>query len=289
MKYVTLADLSRTIREQFYRIPRDIDYVLGVPRSGMLPATIIAEWLNVPCTDVDAFCSGAKPTGGGRLIFYKPSDRQKKRILVVDDTIFNGNSMRKTREKLHRFNDQYEFFYMVVYREGPSDNVALWLEDVRKYTDDYSVVLYEWNIFHHTKGVMDTCMYDIDGVFCLDPPDERVSIEAYQRYIKNATPLFTPTVEIGEIVSFRLASNEEITRQWLAENNIRYRTLTLFPAQTYQERAASGISPAKFKADIYRRRGWAKLFVESDDDQAQQIWKLTGKPVYCVKTNKMYC
>ena len=45
---------------------------------------------------------------------------------------------------------------------------------------------------------------------------------------------------------------------------------------------------AAFKADIYRLRPWAKLFVESDDRQAREIHAITRRPVYSVETNKMY-
>ena len=282
MKYVTLADLVRTIRKYFYRVPHDVDFVIGVPRSGIICGSIISEFLNCPLIDVDSFCSGAHPTGGARLRHHK--DPGKKRVLVVDDTIFNGWSMTKTREKLRLFHE-YEFIYMAVYLEGPCSDVDVWLEDLRKFADPF--VLYEWNIFHHTIRIMSQSIYDIDGVLCMDPPDERAE-QKYLDYIENAVPLFTPTVEIGEIVSYRLASNEAVTRQWLDTHGIRFKALTLFPAQHYDERKASGIRPAEFKANIYAARRWARLFVESDDQQAREICRMTRKPVYCVGTNMLY-
>lgn len=282
MKYVTLADLVRTIRKYFYRVPHDVDFVIGVPRSGIICGSIISEFLNCPLIDVDSFCSGAHPTGGARLRHHK--DPGKKRVLVVDDTIFNGWSMTKTREKLRHFHE-YEFIYMAVYLEGPCSDVDVWLEDLRNFADPF--VLYEWNIFHHTIRIMSQSIYDIDGVLCMDPPDERAE-QKYLDYIENAVPLFTPTVEIGEIVSYRLASNEAVTRQWLDTHGIRFKELTLFPAQHYDERKASGIRPAEFKANIYAARRWARLFVESDDQQAREICRMTRKPVYCVESNNLY-
>lgn len=288
MKYVTLADLAKTIRENIHRVPHDIDFVMGVPRSGLLCGSIIAEFLNVPLIDVNSFITGAKPTGGCRLRFHKLSGRSKPRVLVVDDTIWTGGQLRKAKAKLEPYAGEYEFIYCVVFREGPAEGADIWLEDLRSYTDNFSTfVLYEWNIFHHGNRIMSASMYDIDGVFCVDPPDERDE-KAYLDYIANATPLFTPSNKIGGIVSYRLAKNEKITRKWLEENNISYDRLILFPAQTYGERAASGIRPSAFKADIYGKSDWAKLFVESSDGQAKEIFRLTGKPVYCVETNRMY-
>lgn len=285
MKYITLSDLAQTLRTQFRKVPHDVDFVLGVPRSGMLAATPIAEWLNVPCVDVDSFCAGAAPTGGRRVAFHADIGRARKRVLVVDDTIFNGGSMAAVREKLRPFAGAYDFIFMAAYLEGPCSDVDVWLEDVRPWADPF--VLYEWNVFHHTPRIMSRCIYDIDGVLCVDPPDER-DTDAYVQYIQRPVPLFVPSVEVGEIVTYRLAAYEHITRRWLAEAGVRYKTLTMFPAHTYEARRASGIGPAAYKADIYAQRGWARLFVESSDAQARQIAQRTAKPVLCVETNRLY-
>ena len=285
MKYITLADLSRTLRDTFYKVPHDVDFVVGVPRSGVIVGSVIAEWLNVPLIDIDSFCFGAHPTGGRRLAYHTESGRHRKRILVVDDTIYYGGTMKVAREKMRPFADTYDITYMVAYLEGPCSDIDIWLEDVRQFADPF--VLYEWNIFHHTPRIMSRCIYDIDGVLCVNPPDER-DTAAYEAYIPHATPLFIPSVEIGEIVSYRLSRYEEITKAWLSENGIRYRRLTMFPADTYEDRRTGGIAPAAFKAGIYRQRVDARLFVESDNDQARQICCLAHKPVYCVESNTLY-
>lgn len=288
MKYVTLADMSRAIRDNFWKVPHDIDFVVGIPRSGMIAASIISEFLDTPLIDLESFVFGATPSGGNRLRRHGDSGRERPRVLVVDDTIFHGRATGAARQKLARFTDRYEFVYLVVYLEGPCNAVDVWLEDVRGFTENYTAfVLYEWNIIHHLTRFMEVCIYDIDGVMCKEPPDERTG-EPYLDYIKQAVPLFTPSVPIGEIVSYRLASNEKVTREWLSAHGIRYNTLTMFPASSWQERADSGISPAEFKARIYGQRSWARLFVESSDAQSSAIFTATGKPVYCVESNKLY-
>lgn len=288
MKFVTLAEMAKAIRENFHKVPHDVDFVVGIPRSGVIAAGIIAEFLNAPLIDLDSFVFGAAPTGGRRLRFHKATGRAKPRVLVVDDTIFHGRSMRGARQKLAPLAGQYDFTYLAVFLEGPCNAVDVWLEDVRGFTENYTAfVLYEWNVFHHISGFMSVCMYDIDGVMCVDPPDER-SGQPYADYIKDATPLFTPTTPIGGIVTYRLAKYEDITRRWLADHGVTFGSLAMFPATTYEDRAASGITPAAFKADAYDAATWAKLFVESDDRQARDIQIMTGKPVYCVQSNKLY-
>ena len=105
---------------------------------------------------------------------------------------------------------------------------------------------------------------------------------------KNAKPLFVPRTPIGAIITYRLQKNEEITKQWLAKYNILYNALKTFPANSWEERNASGISPELFKGTIYKKYDFFNLFVESNDYQAQQIAKISGKNVYCVETNKIY-
>ncbi len=288
MKFITLADMASTIRRNLHRIPHDIDFVIGIPRSGIIAASIIAEFLNAPLVDIDSFIFGAKPTGGRRMRFHSDSKQPMPRVLVVDDTIFHGRSLLEAKAKLAPFNGKYEFIYLAVYLEGPCDDVDLWLEDLRGYTENFkSFVIYEWNIFHHITRFMEVCMYDIDGVLCLDPPDER-SGQPYEDYIKDAVPLFTPTVPIGEIVSYRLERYRAVTENWLAEHGIKYQRLTMFPSQSWDERHKTGIPPALYKARIYKERTWAKLFVESSDVQALAICSLSGKPVYSVECNKIY-
>lgn len=286
MKYITLKDLTATVRRNIYKIPHDIDFIIGVPRSGMIPASIVAEFINVPLIDVDSFCAGAKPTGGGRLrLINRPTT---SKVLVLDDTVFRGKSMNIAKDKLKPFRGKYEFIYAAVYLEGRgADVIDFWLEDVRKFTSNFTqIVLYEWNIFHHIHSIMDYCMYDMDGVLCVDPPDERRT-EEYERYISSAVPLFTPTVSIGSIVTYRLVKYRGVTETWLKNNGIRYGELRMFDAGSWTERNATGISPEMYKAKHYGKSN-AKIFVESDERQARQIYEMTHKPVFCVETNTMY-
>ena len=283
--------MSQTIRDNIWKVPRDIDFIIGIPRSGIICASIISEYLNCPLIDIDSFASGAKPTGGGRLRYWKPKhgDGEKKKVLVVDDTVFNGGSKKIAKEKLRPFMDEYEFVFLVVYLEGfAKGSIDIYLEDVSMYTNNFrEAVLYEWNIFHHNEDTMLHCIYDIDGVLCVNPPDERNEKE-YIDYIKDAKPLFIPTTTIGALCTYRLSKNQELTKEWLKKAGVSYRYLIMFNANSWDERNKSGISPEEMKSQFYMSQSWARLFVESDDHQAQCIFKNTGKPVYCVESNKLY-
>lgn len=289
MKYITLNDLSETIRKNIWKIPRDIDFIIGIPRSGMIAASIISSYLNVPLIDVNSFIAGLEPTGGARLGYFNYNHHKTNKVLVIDDTVSSGRSMTEQKKKISEHGGELEFIYMCVYLEGWGEKVIdLYLEDVRKYTKNFTeIVYYEWNIFQHHSDEMKKFLFDIDGVFCLDPPDER-NEEEYIKYIKNATPLFIPRTKIGGIITYRINKNKEITRKWLDDNGIMYNELITFNANSWDERHKSGISPEKYKGEYYKQHNNYKLFIESSDYQAKRIAEISSKPVYCVETNKLY-
>lgn len=288
MKYISLDDLSQTIRKNIWKIPRDIDFIIGVPRSGMIVASIISSYLNVPLIDVNSFISGLEPWGGDRLKYFNNSHQKTNKVLVIDDTVYGGTSMNKIKNQLKDFGN-VQFIYMCVYLEGhASDAIDIYLEDVRKYiSSECPIVLYEWNIFQHHTSQMRQMLFDIDGIFCMEPPDER-NEEDYLKYIANATPMFIPRTKLGGIVTYRLSKNRDITEKWLAEQGIQYNELLMFKANSCKERNDSGVSPEMFKATVYVDHPNAKLFVESSDYQAQRIAQMSGKPVFCVEMNKLY-
>lgn len=186
--YIKISDLSKAIMENFHKIPKDIIGVVGIMRSGMIPATIIAERLNVGLATLDEFVSV------GKDIFKRHGVRKLRdtnaggKILVVDDTCFNGLSLKRTKTALSREKfSEYEFVYMVVYMEGTGliekpDLFLLNINSIWKQSD-IKTVMYEWNIFAN-PALYGKVLFDMDGVLCVDPPDER-NTEAYVNYIEN--------------------------------------------------------------------------------------------------------
>lgn len=284
MKYITLSDMANVIRTNIHKIPHDIDLVVAVPRSGMIAASIISEYLNRPLIDIDSFRNGCtNGAGGGRLEYVR--NRPIKKVLVVDDTVCGGGSMNRAKEKIRMLENDFDFVYMAVYAEGNGvASVDFYLEDARQYTH---FLFHEWNVYHHHTPIMAYCIYDLDGVLCVDPPSD--DTPAYEPYIANAIPKITPTVTIGAICTYRIEKYRDVTEKWLGNNGIAYNELVMFPSETRDGRTNSGVSPAEFKADYYKNKApWMILFVESSDYEARRIYELTGKPVLSVERNVMY-
>lgn len=285
MQYITLSDLTKTIRNNIYKIPHDIDFVIGVPRSGMIAASIVSEFLNVPLIDINSFVSGAEPSGGDRLKLFNQTKTNK--VLVIDDTTFSGKSMKETKDKLK--DKPYDFIYSVVYLEGDSGarEIDFYLEDMRHEDKGWgNICLYSWNIMNHYGFVMEKIMWDLDGVFCVNPTQDS-NEEEYINFIKNATPKFIPKVRINKIVTYRCEKYRAETMEWLKKHGIKYNLLGMVNAQNYIERHQVAPSSAEYKANIYKNDD-AQLFIESEADQAEEIWKLTGKPVLCIENDFLY-
>lgn len=292
MLYITYEDMCRDIRNNLTKIPRDVDGVIGMPRSGMLPATIIAEYLNVGLTTPDTIMSSETVEDAiGEHGHRRMNNPGRRRLLVVDDTCFHGHTLKETKARLngHWRLTGYELIYLVVYLEGPCDATSpdIYLRDVRNEAKGgpFNWALYEWNIFAHGR-LTERTLFDLDGVFCKEPPDER-DTEAYLEYIKNPVPLYIPTGKDISVCTYRLEKYQNETSEFLSSVGLADATLYMFPAKTWQERHDSGITPWEYKARVYRDGYWM-LFIESSDNQARKIHDLTGKPVYCVETNKIY-
>lgn len=96
-----------------------------------------------------------------------------------------------------------------------------------------------------------------------------------------------PTVDKLTVCTYRLKKKyREDTENYLDSLGYTNRVVYMFDADTYEER--SSVEPWLFKSTVYSKLIEHKLFIESNDFQARKIKELTGKPVFCVETNKMY-
>ena len=71
MYYKSYADLSVDILVEISKIPKTIQLIVGIPRSGMVPAYMIGAQLNLPVVSIDSFCNGLLEQHGERKIKRK--------------------------------------------------------------------------------------------------------------------------------------------------------------------------------------------------------------------------
>lgn len=274
--YVSIAQLSIEIRNQLYRISRDVDLIVGIPRSGMIPAYLIGLYLNRAVTDIDTFlANGAASHGTTRKLSTPLAQLHDARhVLLVDDSMATGSSMQAALDRVRAssFGGKVSTCAAIV---TPSQHRSV---DVAFLTVPHPRV-FEWNAFHHT--CVENACFDLDGVLCVDPTErDNDDGERYELFVKTARPLFQPTQRIGHIVSARLEKYRRLTEEWLEAHGIRYGALHLVDLPNKEERIRQGAHCAH-KIRVYKQTG-AALFYESDPGQAREIARGAGKPVLCV-------
>jgi uncharacterized HAD superfamily protein/hypoxanthine phosphoribosyltransferase len=277
MNYRNIRDLNNIILKKLSIIPRDFDLIVGVPRSGMLPANLLSLYLNRPYTDIHSFMNGHIYKAGARGQFF--DIKQFKKILVVDDSVASGAALQECKENLKELSSQFDIKYCAVYViPGKEKTVDYFFETVPlpRY--------FQWNILNHTT--LEKACFDIDGVLCADPlPEQNDDGEKYIDFILNAPPLFIPGSKIGTIVTSRLEKYRKQTETWLKANNVKYNDLVMLDLPDMAARQKAN-NHGGHKAKAYMAKPYV-LFVESELNQAIQINKIAKKPVLCTENFEM--
>lgn len=274
--YRSYNALLSTIQQNAHKF-KDYDVIVGVPRSGIIPACALASYLGISFATLDSAINLQIPYSGNRPI-EEFRGWTISNILVLDDSVNNGIEAKRVRALLDKLGVKYTL--MAVYAtENGSKHVDCYLE----FLDNPRV--FEWNILNHSLGQY--ACYDLDGVLCEDPSSDQKSTEdAYRKFIFRAKPLYIPNKKIGWIVTSRLEKYRSDTEEWLKSYGIKYNELIMmkhFDEDQRQKYALHGL----FKAEIFKNVP-ALYFVESSKSQSRIIAKISKKPCFCVQNMKMF-
>ncbi|MBR3662012.1 MAG: phosphoribosyl transferase [Alphaproteobacteria bacterium] len=260
-----------------YKIPDNIDLVVGIPRSGMIPAYMIGFLRNLPVCSLNEFMAGNLKRDGERKI--KEITEEKLNILVIDDSCSSGRAMCRARQAVGNLSEKHNIMYMAVYVLPGSEH----------YIDIYAEVvpnprMFQWNYLNHPN--IEQCCFDIDGVLCYDPtPEQNDDGQEYIRFLETARPKYIPKYKIGALVTSRLEKYRKHTEDWLKKNNISYNKLYMLNLPSKEERIRLN-AHASFKSEVFAKKGL--VFYESEPKQAEEIALKTGKPVVCTENNTLY-
>ena len=280
MNFKTINDLNNTINVNLYKIPKKIDLVVGVPRSGLFVANIIALYLNLPLADLDSFLNKKMFSCGKtrKKDNWISKITKETNALIVEDSSISGNSLYELKEKLKKVKCSVTILTVYV-TDGTKDIPDIYFEICNPPR------MFEWNYLHH-KNLAKAC-FDIDGVLCVDPTAEQNDDgERYIQFIRNAPLRVAPSFKIGYLVTSRLEKYREDTEYWLKKNNIQYDHLIMMQFKTKEERIKSG-SHGKFKGEEYSNFTETNLFVESELRQAKEIAEISGKVVFCTENQSV--
>jgi len=281
MFYRTYDDMDRTIRANIGRYQSEgYDLVVGIPRSGMIPAYMIGLFLNVNVCTFSQFRDNIplEQLGNRSLAVNVTSPQEARHVLVIDDSYNTGTRLHELMESLPtEVRDRCDV--SVIYAVSDDIDVDFYCEVVPMPR------VFEWNILHHVAYLQSTA-FDMEGVLCRDPTDEENDDgPLYREFIRTADPLFLPSFKIEAIITSRLERYRHETEDWLHRHNVDYDDLIMLNMDSAEERRQNQVH-GSFKAQELMKGDYI-LFVESDESQALEINRLSGKPVYCVATNRI--
>lgn len=270
--------INALIFNNLYRIPIDIDAVIGIPRSGMLTATIIAEFRSLPMTDIFSFVSGVETTfinseGSLSKQFRKDNIRH---ILLVDDTVGTGKTLENAVNLIKSKFDHMDITTFCVFTEPISkEKVDIYCEAMEYQFMPYSIL----------KRAMPYACVDMDGVLTEEVPYEYDTDDnRYVKFLRNQKPVFIPETKIGTIVTGRLSKYGDITKEWLDRHGIEYGNIIMLDLPSKSRR--DEINVGEFKGYVYSKSN-SELFIESNLYEARMIKQFSKKPVYCTQICNM--
>jgi uncharacterized HAD superfamily protein/hypoxanthine phosphoribosyltransferase len=283
LNYRNVDHLNGLIIKNLHRLPDDVDLIVGVPRSGMLPATLLALHSNRSMTDLQSYLDGRILRSGSQRakIGHKPQKLDDvRRALVIDDSVLSGSEMSRVRAEVDAAGLSEQTLFATAYCAPGMEHTVDLSFDVCP-----APRVFEWNLMH--GHVLPKCCVDIDGVLCVDPSeDQNDDGPLYRDFLANATPLWRPTGTIGMLVTSRLEKYRDLTAAWMAKHNIQYNELVMMQYDTMEERKAAK-AYGSFKADVYANSD-KTFFIESNEWTTAEIARLSGKPAFCIETQKVY-
>lgn len=286
--FITVNDLASDAIKLGNMLPPDVQAIVGVARSGITPANIIATMLHLPLLAIRQTKGDVVQVGNGWRMGgseHIGTDRKAK-VAIIDDTSMTGNSFKAIKPIAEQHFDQYVTGCLYV---NPLSNMKpdLWVHDLPWPH------LLEWNLFNSVLSP--NCAVDFDGILCHDCAGWQDDDGAnYKGFIDNAVPKYVARkTPIPMIVTARIEKYRDRTQAWLDRHGIRCNNLVMHPAKSLRERQRDDI--AAFKARHFE--AWAKshharprpsMFIESDDAQAKRIAEITGRMVVCPSAAKVY-
>lgn len=279
MNYRNVGDLSQTIARKMHLLPRGIDLIVGVPRSGILAGIILALMKNIRFTDLDALIEGRLSSVGSTKnhtgIVKKLGE--VRHALVIDDSLNRGYAMKEAKERLSVLGDTLKLTFAAVYVvPDAADEVDLVFEKLALPR------LFEWNFSHHSY-LSRSCV-NMDGVIWDLNPSELGACSVDASFLASTSPMFNFTALIGCLTTALHERYRKETEAWLKSKGINYGRLVM--RGTSASSGEAELTSEALAAETYRESA-AILLIESDIKRAARSAQLAGKPVLAVKEQQM--
>ena len=256
-RLIPTAELVDAARDLAEMLPPEVDAICGIPRSGMIPASVIAAYLHLPLYTLKKG-SVTSVGHGRRIIPAKPVN-----VAFVDDTTMNGNTLKR----LEAFKGLKCSVFTNPHSKRKPD---LWVKELEPPH------LLEWNLFN--SGFVKTMAFDFDGVICHDQPARSWKAEtARPRYLPRKSPV--------TIITSRLEADRAATLDWCKRYGVDVESLIMFQGTEAERLEPQAVTNYKAEALAESGKDW---FVESSSQQAAEIADFSGAWVICTEDFRVY-
>lgn len=279
LNFRSIEDLNLAIVKKLDQIRAlNIDLIVGIPKSGMLPASLIATHLQLPFANVDNYNSNRCYVRNKKITIPTNISFDKNlRILLVDDTINTGNAMRNVLSNIRKSDDVIIKFAVYSSPKTKSNDIDFVCEECPLPR------AFQWNLWKHDRAI--NWATDMDGVLCRDPTKkENDKGLQLKNFYKTAEPKFLFTKPIKYIITSREERFRYITDTWLQTHNIKYEKLIMKETG----KPGGNQAHAEYKATTIKNFPELELYIESDAKQAKIMSQFINIPVWCIDDQKLY-
>lgn len=285
-RFITTAQLMDDAKTLASKLPADTVEIIGIARSGLCVATMVAMLLHRPLNIFRQSKNDLIEGGNGwRLSGGVGAGVGKGTTVVIDDTCMTGNSFKHVMP--------------LVRQQRPNAvSAAVYVNPSARQKPDLWAVdlpwphLLEWNLFN---SVLSPAMaVDFDGILCHDcAPQDDDDGPRYANFLETVRPLYlSRKVAVPLIVTARLEKYRPQTMAWLARHGVTVRNLVMGPWANNAERArgdVAGYKATHFAEFLKKHRGIKPaLFVESDRRQAERIAQISKGLVVCPAAGRCF-
>lgn len=273
-RLLSVADLHAFTVELIAQLP-PIRRVVGIARSGMLPASIIATHLGCELWSIEQHSGQLLHLGTG--VRMQDVELGPGSDLLIDDSAFSGRAMRACTEHLRR------------HGWDPLRAVVIAQPDLAAGTVDFYARstlphVFEWNLCHAPwVGII---AWDIDGVLCRDfTAEEDDDGDRYLAAMMSMQPTQWRSKKPLHLVTARLERYRAATLAWLEKIGQPVASLTMGPWSSRDDRERDDV--AAWKATVMEDRGLYDL-LDSSDYIARRVNELTGRQTISTDSRRVY-
>lgn len=285
MHYRSLKDLASTTLASVRLIPDDVDLVVGLPRSGLLAASVIALQLNLNFCSVQSYLDNRPLERGRTRCPRNPRLRFPKdarHVLILDDSVDSGASLGAIRPQLREAaagNDQQVTFAAVYASPRGRQQVDLHFETIDHPQS------FEWNLLH--RPIVERFCVDLEGVLYTGPGGGSIEdVKLLRGRPQDTAPSARTSYPIGHLVTTLPEKYSDRIRTWLRHHDLEFGRIHHTAARyaPYPRWKRDAIA----KGRLYRGLFDSFLYVTQSAEQAREIARQSAKSVLALESQEVF-